>query len=105
MFVNGEIGCRLVKSGVGDLGYVDQGFAAWRNHGVVQMQVVPRPNDVALPTPVTAACWSDAVPPSTIWMASVINGAALTETDAIDNDDITDRTMMDARQQISFFDA
>ena len=46
----------------------------------------------------TAACESDAVPPSTIWTASVMTTVlALTETDAINSDDMTESTMSDAR--------
>ena len=47
VFVDRQIGVpHLVKSGIGDLGGVDEGFAPRRNHGVVEVEVVSGPNQV-----------------------------------------------------------
>ena len=45
--VDSKIGVpNLVKSRIGDLGRIDQGFATGRDHGVVEVEVVSRPNNV-----------------------------------------------------------
>ena len=107
VFVNGEIGVpNLVKSGVGDLGCVDQGFAAEKSWRVrCRLFRVKRrercPNCPSRPLP--AGPMRSHRPRLDGFGDHTV--LALTETGAINNDDITDRTMMDARLTDFIFDA